>query len=993
MKKLLLILTMVAGLVRSTLAANVAFAATDIFGASKNAGITLTLLNQPLYYGQALAFGPPQSFCMTNYSLTVSNLTGGSWVMAVQGFPKLFVLNVPPNDTNTWNYTTLINSNTAYYAKLSTVFAYWPSNLDAWALLNPATALASLGTATNLSGSATSQVQTLALQVADPAGTAWTTFAYNATSGVTAFNLAASSGLPISGIVNGGNILTNNYAGNVNLNGTNYLGGNVTEGAYTTASGQDAHAEGSITIASGLSAHAEGSQTVASGFSSHAGGFNAYATNDNTFVWGDGSTPVGSTTNKQLSFEFLNGYRLLGGPISDNTGTFSAATNEATKTAVAAAGYQTAANVSAAISSATNVLTGSNAPTSALTAASFNGAHNGNGGGLTNLQTSAIGGAGDSYSAYLGGTTNQWIDQAATVLTNTTGGIFYSNAALSGSWVAVELTNQINNLLTAFSGITGPKLILATGGINDLSSGGLHNYGQQTSNQVFLAITNIIATVHAKGAKILWCIQPIFGGNPISATTYGTNWYGLCQLLRKLTNGTPNFPSNCVPDYLIDLAAHQDEYDWMPDGHPGIFAEQCFASQALQTLNRQASYLAPNASAVHFTVPNLRATNYTVLDSGSGNWATVIGFGGLLWPVSGHARSQIAPGNQWEWANGSGFMMTLDSTAGNLSINGSYSGNGSGLTNLPASQLTGTLPQSTLPVTFTSVAGLTTNGGIYTAFATNAVTPAGLGAYVTYRPDDNTWRDSQNIIAASTTNQFMVNLYEAGMSGGRGNALYQSIKNFTGAAPLASFTLASGANGQFNTALAGNGWGVFYPQTTASNNTSSVQLYSGLNAPWYPTNWFSAGGKFALVGFTNTLFCFGINAQFAGYPAASSLDFVYDPNTNKTVGQISGTATNDLIACIVSNTTSYYYDTGFVFTNATVSTPVTLQVVIGGGSVWFYTNGAVAVQSSTNLPTSFLPYLISCYQTNLNTVGIGGSTIGLGSLYYGVYWPNRSVKF
>ncbi len=321
----------------------------------------------------------------------------------------------------------------------------------------------------------------------------------------------------------------------------------------------------------------------------------------------------------------------------------------------------------------------------------------------TNLQISAIGGAGDSYSAYFGGTTNQWIDQTATVLTNTTGGIFYSNAALPGSWVAVELTNQVNALLSSMATIAGPKLILATGGINDLSNGGLHAYGQQNSNQVFLAITNIIAAVHAKGAKILWGIQPIFGGNPISATTYGTNWFGLCQLLRQLTNGTPNYPSNCVPDYLVDFAAHQDEYTWMPDGHPGILAEQCLASQALQALARQPAYSAPYASAVHFTVPYLRATNYTVLDSGSGNWATVIGFGGLLWPVSGHARSQIAPGNQWEWANGSGFMMTLDSTLGNVSIAGTYNGNGSGLTNLNAATLTGTLPQSTLP------AGVLTN--------------------------------------------------------------------------------------------------------------------------------------------------------------------------------------------------------------------------------------------------------------------------------------------
>jgi hypothetical protein len=46
-------------------------------------------------------------------------------------------------------------------------------------------------------------------------------------------------------------------------------------------------------------------------------GNGAYATNDNTFVWSDG-TAIGSTTNKQVSIYASNGYRLLGGPITGN---------------------------------------------------------------------------------------------------------------------------------------------------------------------------------------------------------------------------------------------------------------------------------------------------------------------------------------------------------------------------------------------------------------------------------------------------------------------------------------------------------------------------------------------------------------------------------------------------------------------------------------------------------------------------------------------------
>jgi hypothetical protein len=55
--------------------------------------------------------------------------------------------------------------------------------------------------------------------------------------------------------------------------------------------------------------------TTASGKQSHAAGRNATATNDNTYVWSDG-TETFSTTNKQFTVYAENGIRLLGGPIS-----------------------------------------------------------------------------------------------------------------------------------------------------------------------------------------------------------------------------------------------------------------------------------------------------------------------------------------------------------------------------------------------------------------------------------------------------------------------------------------------------------------------------------------------------------------------------------------------------------------------------------------------------------------------------------------------------
>jgi hypothetical protein len=48
-------------------------------------------------------------------------------------------------------------------------------------------------------------------------------------------------------------------------------------------------------------------------------GVGAEATNNETFVWSDG-TAIGSTTNQQFSAYASNGYRLLGGPIEGNGG-------------------------------------------------------------------------------------------------------------------------------------------------------------------------------------------------------------------------------------------------------------------------------------------------------------------------------------------------------------------------------------------------------------------------------------------------------------------------------------------------------------------------------------------------------------------------------------------------------------------------------------------------------------------------------------------------
>jgi len=94
-------------------------------------------------------------------------------------------------------------------------------------------------------------------------------------------------------------------------------------GYLTESIGDYSHSEGQWTRALGKSSHAEGIDTEASGLASHAAGQNAKATNDNTFVWSDG-TEVSSTASNQFTVHASNGIRLLGGPIS---GDGSALTN------------------------------------------------------------------------------------------------------------------------------------------------------------------------------------------------------------------------------------------------------------------------------------------------------------------------------------------------------------------------------------------------------------------------------------------------------------------------------------------------------------------------------------------------------------------------------------------------------------------------------------------------------------------------------------------
>ena len=124
------------------------------------------------------------------------------------------------------------------------------------------------------------------------------------------------------------NAATNTFGGKLTILGNSIQEGTGittpslaahSEGTFSVASGVAAHAEGNASTASGASAHAEGQMTIASGLDSHAAGSFSNATNDNSYVWSDGTT-FGSLTNQTFSVYARKGISLQGGVISGNGG-------------------------------------------------------------------------------------------------------------------------------------------------------------------------------------------------------------------------------------------------------------------------------------------------------------------------------------------------------------------------------------------------------------------------------------------------------------------------------------------------------------------------------------------------------------------------------------------------------------------------------------------------------------------------------------------------
>jgi hypothetical protein len=358
------------------------------------------------------------------------------------------------------------------------------------------------------------------------------------TGGVTLTNLGnGTARLVITGTSGG---ITNNWTGGaITLDAanskTNTFGGYlVIGGGRYQANGGFATGTGSWAMNGGIAegigswannyASATGYKSwanagaVAGGTGSWAMGALAYATNDETFVWSDG-TAIGSTTNKQFSAYASNGFRLLGGPITGD-GSLITNVNAATLGGVALGGLVQTQEVTNASNTLAQATAGKAATNAALTGFSSGSATTGqvataNGSGGTFWATPAAGGATTPWTnsvmfrtgSFRNATTNDFL-----------GGIITGNETLdTASGASVALFNTVANAATnIYSGSAWFVFPWPAG--NDMTTLqlGFRKSGTTATNfPLTLMYSNRLTQATAS--------MVLTGAAPLADTTYWTN--------------------------------------------------------------------------------------------------------------------------------------------------------------------------------------------------------------------------------------------------------------------------------------------------------------------------------------------------------------------------------------------------------------------------------------------------------------------------------------
>jgi hypothetical protein len=235
-------------------------------------------------------------------------------------------------------------------------------------------------------------------------------------------------------------------------------------------------------------------------------GNGAYATNDFTFVWSDG-TAIGSTAEKQFSAYASSGYRLLGGPITGNGSGLTGVT------------YATSSGI------ASNLHSG-NATTGQVATANGSGgtfwATPAAGGAATPATNSILLGALDwraaSSSDYISGATG-WNS-----LNAYSSGVADSFAALLNS-ATNKYTGTLYFKFSVPSTVTNPITQLRVGFANYLCSTNLYSFTLATSNSLNGALSQTwTMTITNTGVKVTTNL--LATGTVLTNLNGGQVWWG-----------------------------------------------------------------------------------------------------------------------------------------------------------------------------------------------------------------------------------------------------------------------------------------------------------------------------------------------------------------------------------------------------------------------------------------------------------------------------------
>ena len=476
-----------------------------------------------------------------------------------------------------------------------------------------------------------------------------------------------TSQIPAANITNAPWVTTNDSR-DLSFSGSNHIGNQVSEGTGV-ASGQYSHAEGESTIASGLNSHAEGESTEATNEWAHAEGAvtkaygqAAHAEGLTTQATGNGSHAEGELTEASGPVSHAEGESTIAsGSYSHSAGRNSQATNDSTWvwSDGTAFGSTTTAQFSAYASNGFRF---------------FGGSISGNGNGLTNLNPNNVTNAPWSLLNHL---------HNYTAITNppwTTTGAVQTIIATS-QIPAINITNldqviqtsSVSNALNlngtpASQYLTNNSIGVTLNGTNILGVGLI-------SGQYNSSLINVTNTINGRVIQLTPTQLLLFNTNSAGLASYqlnnaGTNFSGRVNLVSS-TGGTITINSE--------------------DGS-GTYSGTVTASNFVGIIDAAKVTNAPwlDTNAMGGILQTSKAP-YTLITNAP--WTTTGAVGGII--LTSQLPNTVITNSPW---------MLSNANLQALSIN-----NGFNVTNLNATNLTGSVGLAQLPNTVITNTGTGTD--------------------------------------------------------------------------------------------------------------------------------------------------------------------------------------------------------------------------------------------------------------------------------------------